>query len=85
MKGKGAKHVVMHDGAKEVHHHHMKKGGKAMKKGGKVDGGKSKHKMGKYARGGKVEAAAKMTPTSPLSGAAPRDVPKAIGTDKENN
>ena len=61
----------------EVHHHHLKKGGKArratggavqLKHGGKVHGGKAHHRMDKRARGGR------MTPKSPLTGATVREM-----------
>lgn len=68
--------------------HHMKKGGKCMKKGGHVEGEKSKHHMHKYARGGATKGAAMMTPSSPLSGAGKMKDRSGMGStsvDKEDD
>lgn len=58
---------------------------KCMKKGGEAEGKKGHHK---FASGGHVKGAAKMTPGSPLSPAGKmKDRPglKASKTDSENN
>ena len=67
-KGGGVKHLVEHHGSKNVEHHHYKKGGK-VKKAHKMEGHKASMRMDKKARGGR------MTPSSPLSGAAPKGLP----------
>ena len=65
--------------------HHKEHEKKHMKHGGKADGKKGHHK---FADGGHVKGAAKMTPTAPMSGAGKmKDRPglKAASTDNKND
>jgi hypothetical protein len=70
----------------------VKKHGKHKKHGGKVEGKKAKHRPDKRARGGKisgtaskVESAAGMSPSSPLSGAGKTKEAKTPKLDREDD
>lgn len=73
-KGGKVKHHMETLKEERAEHHHYKKGGKVHE----AHGHKSKKRLDKRARGGR------MTPSSPLSGAEPKGIPGA-GSKSENN